>query len=78
MFPILKFKIFESVGLPRIFDWEGPKPQITRNDVIRIFRKKGLFTVEWKIRIWGLVWRVTRICWKGKLKPKVKNLSENV
>ena len=26
-----------SIGVARIFDWGGPKPQITRNDVIRNF-----------------------------------------
>ena len=41
------------IGVARIFDWGGPKPQITRNDVIRIFRKSnflwGKDIVEWKI-----------------------------
>ena len=33
------------IGIVRIFDWRGEaKPQITRNDVIKIFRKEGLFT----------------------------------
>ena len=41
------------IGVARIFDWGGPKPQITRNDVIRKFRKSnflwGKDIVEWKI-----------------------------
>ena len=46
--------LFSSViGVARIFDWGGPKPQITRNDVIRNFRKRnflwGKDIVEWKI-----------------------------
>ena len=28
----------------RIFDWGEAKPQITCNDVIKFFRKDGLFT----------------------------------
>ena len=42
-----------SIGVARIFDWGGPKPQIARNDVIRNFRKSnflwGKDIVEWKI-----------------------------
>ena len=42
-----------SIGVARIFEWGGPKPQITRNDVIRNFRKSnflwGKDIVEWKI-----------------------------
>ena len=42
-----------TIGVARIFDWGGPKPQITRNDVIRNFRKSnflwGKDIVEWKI-----------------------------
>ena len=30
-----------SVGVARIFDWGGPKPQITHNDVIRDFQKRN-------------------------------------
>ena len=41
------------IGVARIFDWGGPKPQITRNDVIRNFRKSNFLwdedIVEWKI-----------------------------
>ena len=41
------------IGVARIFDWGGPKPQITCNDVIRNFRKSnflwGKDIVEWKI-----------------------------
>ena len=29
-----------TIGVARIFNWGGPKPQITRNDVIRNFRKR--------------------------------------
>ena len=32
----------QFVGVPRIFDWGRPKPQITCNDVIKIF-KRGSF-----------------------------------
>ena len=42
-----------GIGVARIFDWGGPKPQITRNDVIRNFQKSnflwGKDIVEWKI-----------------------------
>ena len=35
------------IGVARIFDWgTEAKPQITRNDVIKNFRKKGLFTEQ--------------------------------
>ena len=40
------------IGVARIFDWGGPKPQITRNDLIRNFRSNFLWgkdIVEWKI-----------------------------
>ena len=30
----------QFIGVPRIFDWERPKPQITCNDVIKIFPKR--------------------------------------
>ena len=44
---------YAAIGVARIFDWGGPKPQITRNDVIRNFRKStflwGKDIVEWKI-----------------------------
>ena len=60
LFYILVFYIIVStcwwgrgIGVARIFDWGGPKPQITRNDVIRNFRKSnflwGKDIVEWKI-----------------------------
>ena len=32
-----------SIGVARIFDWGGAKPQITCSDVIRNFQKKELF-----------------------------------
>ena len=42
-----------GIGVARIFDWGGPKPQITYNDVIRNFQKRnfllGKDIVEWKI-----------------------------
>ena len=42
-----------GIGVARIFDWGGPKPQITWNDVIRNVRKRsflwGKGVVEWKI-----------------------------
>ena len=34
-------KFFQVIiGVPRIFDWGKPKPQITCNDVIKIFPKR--------------------------------------
>ena len=33
----------QIIGVARIFDWGGTKPQTTCNDVIRNFRKKELF-----------------------------------
>ena len=43
----------QFIGVPRIFDWERLKPQITCNDVIKIFpERKFLFDkdiVGWKI-----------------------------
>ena len=48
-----RFHEGRTIGVARIFDWGGPKPQITRNDVIRNFRKRnflwGKDIVEWKI-----------------------------
>ena len=48
-----------TIGVARIFDWEGPKPQITCNDVIRNF-KRGIFCegkdiAKGKIRSRGVV-----------------------
>ena len=41
------------IGVAGIFDWGGPKPQITYNDVIRNFQKRNFLwsknIVEWKI-----------------------------
>ena len=39
---IIEFELREPrppgrIGVAKIFDWEGPKPQITCNDVIRNF-----------------------------------------
>ena len=34
------------IGVARIFDWGETKLQITRKDVIKIFRKEGLFTEQ--------------------------------
>ena len=31
----------ETIGVARIFDWEGLKPEITYNDVIRNFQKRN-------------------------------------
>ena len=46
-------KLLRLIGVARIFDWGGPKPQITSNDVIKNFRKSnflwGKDIVEWKI-----------------------------
>ena len=30
----------QFIGVPRIFDWRKPKPQITCNDVIKTFQKR--------------------------------------
>ena len=30
-----------NIGVARIFDWGGPKPQITCNDVIENFQKRN-------------------------------------
>ena len=32
-----RFHEGRTIGIARIFDWGGAKPQITRNDVIRNF-----------------------------------------
>ena len=41
------------IGVARIFDWGGPKPQLTCKDVIKNFQKRkflwGKIVVEWKI-----------------------------
>ena len=50
-------KIFSGnlqfIGVPKIFDWGRPKPQITWNDVIKIFPKRMFLwdkdIVGWKI-----------------------------
>ena len=43
----------EFIGVPRIFDWGRPKPQITWNDVIKNFSKRKFLwdkdIVGWKI-----------------------------
>ena len=43
----------QFIGVPRIFDWGRPKPQITSNDVIKIFPKRKFLwdknIVGWKI-----------------------------
>ena len=43
----------QFIGVPRIFDWVKPKPQITWNDVIKIFPKRKYLWdkafVGWKI-----------------------------
>ena len=33
----------QFIGVPRIFDWGRPKPQITCNDVIKNFSKEEAF-----------------------------------
>ena len=47
-----------AVGVARIFDWGGPKPHITCNDVIKNFQKRnfswGKDIMEWKIKSRGL------------------------
>ena len=61
-------KIFTAIvciGVARNFDWEGPKPQITCNDVITNFQKRnfswGKDTLETNIRSCGLFWHLSRI-----------------
>ena len=43
----------QFISVPRIFDWGKPKPQITCNDVIKIFPKRKFLwdkdIVGWKI-----------------------------
>ena len=43
----------QFIGVPRIYDWGRPKPQITWNDVIKIFPKRKFLRdkdiVGWKI-----------------------------
>ena len=36
------FYTAQCIGVARIFDWGGPKPQITSNDVI-VNLKRGIF-----------------------------------
>ena len=38
---ICSFERMKAIGVARISDWEGPKPQITCNDVIRSFQKRN-------------------------------------
>ena len=59
------------------------KPKITRNDVIKIFSKRGTLldkdTAEWSIRSRGLGWHVSWILQEEKeLEPKVKKISKIV
>ena len=48
-----KIYVGQTIGVARIFDRGGPKPQITCNDVIRNFQKKNFLwskdIAEWKI-----------------------------
>ena len=65
------------MSVARIFDWRGPKPKITSNDIIRNFQKRNILwgkdIAEWKIRSCGLIWHLSRILLKKKrLDPKVK------
>ena len=42
----------QFIGVPRIFGWGRPKPQITCNEVIKIFPKRNFLwdkDMEWKI-----------------------------
>ena len=42
----------QFIGVPRIFGWGRPKPQITCNEVIKIFPKRNFLwdkEMEWKI-----------------------------
>ena len=50
----------DRIGVARIFDWGGGKPQLTCNNVIKIFRKRNFLwgedIVKWKIKSRGLIW----------------------
>ena len=50
---LIFFPIVPDIGVARIFDWGGVKPQITCNDDIRNFQKRnflwGKDIAEWKI-----------------------------
>ena len=72
------------IGVARIFDLGGAaKPQITRNNVIKIFREEGLFTDQRYRRIEdqkpgpGLACNLGFAKEKG-LEPTVKKISKIV
>ena len=44
MIKVNKKTLTRYTSVAKIFDWGEAKPQITRNDVIKIFRKEGHFT----------------------------------
>ena len=58
------------IGVARIFGWvEDAKPLITRNHVVKIFRKVFLLdkdTPEWRIKSWGLGRHATWVFLKKK------------
>ena len=69
-----------NIGVARVFDWEGGKPQTTCNDVIRNFRKRNFLwdndIAECKISSPGLVSHLTKILLEGEsLNPKRKCLN---
>ena len=72
------------VSVARIFDWAGEgKPQFTRNDVTKIFRKKGLFAVQRYRKMKDLKPGPGLACNLGfakekELEPKVKKISKIV
>ena len=66
---------YHTMGVARIFDRGGPKPQITCNDVIKNLRKRNFLwdvdIAEWKISSRGLCLALNQDFTKGRgLKPK--------
>ena len=47
----------QFIGVTKIFDWGGPKPKITCNDVIKIFARRKFL---WDKDIVG--WKICNLC----------------
>ena len=65
----IAFNEFVSIGVARIFDWGGAKPQITRNDIIKNFQKKNFLwrNTSYNKRSEAVAcWHLTRILVKGE------------
>ena len=80
---VKKKTLTRYIGVTRIFDWGEAKPQITRNDVIKIFQKKGLFIRQRYRRMEIQKPGPTLACNLGfakekGLEPKVKKISKIV